>query len=132
MQGYRWRGALVASAMLAVSLVSWSRGEEVMMAGGGTQLLQCRVHEDCGSEFCMESVCLIDGFDLPCTRCASCPACSSPVSVDGACPAWCPRPENQVQRLQGMFTELDGDGCIGVWFFENDNFRYYDTGVSFE
>ena len=117
-----------AITLVALSLAGLCRSAA---AAGKLSVGECRRHDDCRAEqFCAESVCSAHGFDaLPCTRCADCLACTPFVAVDRSCPLRCPTPDDQIQYLQGVFTQLDGDGCVSVWLFELDTFRRYQTGV---
>lgn len=122
------RCVLLAHQALAVVLLNWSCRRSAAAGSIG----ECVGHSECGSEqFCMTGVCQKDGFDLPCTWCADCPACTTSVSVDRACPDHCPVPSDQLVSLQGVFTQLDEDGCISVWFFEHDNFRRFESSVPY-
>ena len=119
-----------AVSLFALSLVGVRRSTA---AAGEEDVGECRNHDQCSAtQFCSERVCSAYGFDaLPCTRCADCLACTPFVSVDRSCPARCPLGMGQKQYLQGIFTQLDEDGCMSVWLFELDNFRRYQTGVQY-
>lgn len=112
--------------LVAVGLLNW--GGHLFAAASG-EIGECNRHSDCGDRFCKAGICRRDGFDLPCTQCEDCLACTPFVSVDRACPQHCPVPRNQLENLQGLFTQLDEDGCISIWFFEYDSFKRFESGI---
>ena len=124
-RGVHARQWKVLLQLVALGFLNWS-GHWGAEAG---RIGECERHSDCGDQFCRASVCRKDGLDLPCTQCEECLACTPFVSVDSSCPQHCPIPMNQLESLQGLFTQLDEDGCVSIWLFEHDNFRRFDSGV---
>jgi hypothetical protein len=126
----RWMGAFPAG-VVPLFYAGLTSGLIRATAGAGTALGVCTEHTACDSnQFCLATICESDRLEMPCTRCADCKYCNRSASIDGMCPAKCPN-DFDLQNLQGLFTQLDEDGCISVWMFEHNTFRRYDTGVQY-
>jgi hypothetical protein len=126
----RWMGAFPAG-VVPLFYAGLTSGLIRATAAAGTTLGVCIEHTACDSnQFCLATICESDRLEMPCTRCADCKYCNRSASIDGMCPAKCPN-DFDLQNLQGLFTQLDEDGCISVWMFEHNTFRRYDTGVQY-
>jgi hypothetical protein len=126
------RGHAFPTGLVALFFAGLTSGLIRAIAGSVMTLGVCTEHTACEDKsFCMATICESDGLEMPCTRCADCKDCNPLAAIDGVCPEKCYN-EFDLKNLQGLFTQLDEDGCIIVWMFEYSTFKRYDTGVQYK
>jgi hypothetical protein len=86
---------------------------------------ECSSHTMCNNDqFCRRILHLSepDGVILPFTSCNPCSECSChDYAIDGACPAHCGIPAQEVLQLAGTWYGAS-EGCLQVWTFNDFDF----------